>query len=158
MILQPLLCEPGPKSLLVNINTSKDLIDETLNVLKFSSVARVIVVKEHVNPIPHYQMPTHAKQLMELRAAMELEDSLAREARVSEEPEPQKTELSTAEMEIQTSFVEILSEKLSTEEQATQTEILSSVSDTQETATLKVIIFFSRCYFNHFNGSSHVLY
>ncbi|CAB3369837.1 Hypothetical predicted protein [Cloeon dipterum] len=51
-ILQPLLCMPGPKCLLVNINTSPNLFEETHNVLKFSCVARVVEFKEPQRPLP----------------------------------------------------------------------------------------------------------
>ncbi|XP_065342216.1 kinesin-like protein KIF20A [Cloeon dipterum] len=50
-ILQPLLCTPGPKCLLVNINTSPNLFEETHNVLKFSCVARVVELKEPQKPL-----------------------------------------------------------------------------------------------------------
>ncbi|XP_059472487.1 kinesin-like protein subito [Neocloeon triangulifer] len=52
MILQPLLSVSGPKSLLVNIDTSPDLFEETHNVLKFSCVARIVLFKEPPKPLP----------------------------------------------------------------------------------------------------------
>jgi hypothetical protein len=58
MILQPLLSVSGPKSLLVNINTTPQLFDETINVLKFSCVAKSVNFKEPPAPAPKIKIPT----------------------------------------------------------------------------------------------------
>ncbi|KAF4522999.1 hypothetical protein B566_EDAN007429 [Ephemera danica] len=63
MILQPLLSDPGPKHFLINISTSQNLLDETINVLNFSSVARKVIVTEQMRSVPHYQLPTSSKQV-----------------------------------------------------------------------------------------------
>jgi hypothetical protein len=57
MILQPLLSVSGPKSLLVNINTCPELFEETMNVLKFSCVARSVVFKEPPKPVAKSKVP-----------------------------------------------------------------------------------------------------
>lgn len=57
MILQPLLSVAGPKSLLVNINTTPQLFDETVNVLKFSCVAKSVNFKEPPAPVPKIRIP-----------------------------------------------------------------------------------------------------
>lgn len=58
MILQPLLSVAGPKSLLVNINTTPQLFDETINVLKFSCVAKSVNFKEPPAVAPKIRIPT----------------------------------------------------------------------------------------------------
>jgi hypothetical protein len=142
MILQPLLSDPGPKHFLINISTSPNLVEETINVLNFSSVARKVIVTEQMRSVPHYQLPTQSKQLQALYQSRTTDDRTSSDVTHTDasksdddEEDIEDTATHAKPVDIESLLIQIPKETVGTQTDPMEVEVPLKHNDTIATQT-----------------------